>query len=763
MKLKNIPGVLADAVLIFCCAIASAVFVPTAFEAFFTLKPLLIFEAASALLISFLFHLIKKEWPIEGLLLLYIAALIFFAFCREIINGAKLVWYSSGKVLSLDFSFLPTPNEPVSALDPVDCVTKFLLLEAFVVSIAAGLLLIECRSPIPSLTLPLPFIAVGFVYTDCPPARYAVILLLIYWVGALFGRELLKTRGVSLGFGKLLFLAMLVGLAVLIPKISPEEKYDAIPFSERKGLLDSFGDFQDRLLSGSESNPKEYDLSGEGERNYAQVKAFLANSTVAGTFYLRMHSYGLYGGNVWKSSEEYKGNWVSLERLGKIQGVRTEYLRIRDARMSERLTPYGFLGSEELKVGESFIRASGRSAYVWSFKPSINFIPAAVTEYEKEYYQFALEHYTLPDGELKDMLLGLLDTELPYLVFYYDDDVTTSTYSIIVPRESTEEYTFPALVLSDNAFGRELSLCTENTITTVDPDANPYMAATLVARYVSMSATYDLVPGRAPASRDFVEFFMNDLKKGYCVHFASTTTAILQALGIPARYVVGYRAVLPEAETWIEINKEKSHAWTEIYLMGVGWVPIESTAGLSSQLGFTPYNYQDPFAPDATPTPSPTPIPDDDMPSHSPTPRPTKVPLELPTTKPSETRKPVSGNEPVVKKTRTKLWWLLSIPAAILLWEAVGVVIRKLRKRRFTQSNSKNAVLAMLKYLDSLKRYGAPLPKNAEALENEALFSNHSMKQAQKELYKHVEDVRFRLYRRLPAMRFILRWITFKI
>ena len=67
MKLKNIPGVIADAVLIFCCAVAAVCFVPTAYEAEFTLRTLLIAEAPIALVISYLFHRVNKLWFIPAI------------------------------------------------------------------------------------------------------------------------------------------------------------------------------------------------------------------------------------------------------------------------------------------------------------------------------------------------------------------------------------------------------------------------------------------------------------------------------------------------------------------------------------------------------------------------------------------------------------------------------------------------------------------------------------------------------------------------
>ena len=71
------------------------------------------------------------------------------------------------------------------------------------------------------------------------------------------------------------------------------------------------------------------------------------------------------------------------------------------------------------------------------------------------------------------------------------------------------------------------------------------------------------------------------------MHFASAGALILQSLGVPARYASGY-VVEPSA-----FHKEKkgyqadvpdynAHAWVEIYLENIGWVPVEMTPGYTN-------------------------------------------------------------------------------------------------------------------------------------------------------------------------------------
>ncbi|MCM1308690.1 MAG: transglutaminase-like domain-containing protein [Butyrivibrio sp.] len=114
---------------------------------------------------------------------------------------------------------------------------------------------------------------------------------------------------------------------------------------------------------------------------------------------------------------------------------------------------------------------------------------------------------------------------------------------------------------------------------------------------------YTVSPGRTPSNRDFVLYFLQDKKQGFCVHFASAACLLLRTMGIPARYAEGYcfdytvyeEATAYEGENtkWntgysgldydipvtVELTDANAHAWVEVYFAEVGWVPVEFTVG----------------------------------------------------------------------------------------------------------------------------------------------------------------------------------------
>jgi hypothetical protein len=80
-----------------------------------------------------------------------------------------------------------------------------------------------------------------------------------------------------------------------------------------------------------------------------------------------------------------------------------------------------------------------------------------------------------------------------------------------------------------------------------------------------------------------LQFFLEETRVGYDVHFATAATLMFRYYGIPARYVEGY-LITPrdaaEAQPGVPLalrGDEHAHAWTEIYQDGIGWVPFEAT------------------------------------------------------------------------------------------------------------------------------------------------------------------------------------------
>ena len=137
---------------------------------------------------------------------------------------------------------------------------------------------------------------------------------------------------------------------------------------------------------------------------------------------------------------------------------------------------------------------------------------------------------------------------------------------------------------------RLAQLCRDNPLTDIN-EITAFILHTLQSR-----ASYSLTPGWTPFTQDTVEYFLFENGLGYCQHFASAATLMYRLYGVPARYATGYiarpedftslRSVFssqfpapddPDGAQFAVLTDFSAHAWTEIFLPGYGWTPIEVT------------------------------------------------------------------------------------------------------------------------------------------------------------------------------------------
>ena len=111
----------------------------------------------------------------------------------------------------------------------------------------------------------------------------------------------------------------------------------------------------------------------------------------------------------------------------------------------------------------------------------------------------------------------------------------------------------------------------------------PYeKAIEVIKKYLNQNIKYTVDPEPVPKDRDFLKYFLEESKEGYATHYATTATTMFRYFGIPSRYVEGYLITPKDVKDIseykpININGTNAHAWTEIYIDEIGWIPIEVT------------------------------------------------------------------------------------------------------------------------------------------------------------------------------------------
>lgn len=111
-----------------------------------------------------------------------------------------------------------------------------------------------------------------------------------------------------------------------------------------------------------------------------------------------------------------------------------------------------------------------------------------------------------------------------------------------------------------------------------------YKLAMQIQELVRGYGTYNSYGTPYPEDADVAVYFFETAREGICQHFAAAATMMYRAYGIPARYVVGYW-VQTVPDTTVNVTTEDGHAWVEIYIDDLGWVPVEVTASGNGSIG----------------------------------------------------------------------------------------------------------------------------------------------------------------------------------
>jgi transglutaminase-like putative cysteine protease len=107
---------------------------------------------------------------------------------------------------------------------------------------------------------------------------------------------------------------------------------------------------------------------------------------------------------------------------------------------------------------------------------------------------------------------------------------------------------------------------------------HPYEKAKAIESYLRTNYPYDLNIPMPPKNQDVADYFLFDLRKGYCDYYATAMVVLARSSGLPARFVSGYASGTYDAPTaQYVVRALDAHSWPEIYFPEIGWVEFEPT------------------------------------------------------------------------------------------------------------------------------------------------------------------------------------------
>jgi hypothetical protein len=531
--------------------------------------------------------------------------------------NAMILMY--GGKANIDFS--PLPVEQAGEGDVRAATTVFAIAVLLVVALLLAWLLIRKHSAFFCFLLTVPFPAAALAYTLIPDFA-ALLLIGLFWCFLLLCIAPLRARGrfvakrsrsggarriylaggwSALRASALLIIPLMALFLLATALVFPGETYKRLPITNelRSDLLSGQIGFSLFGGGGVAGNTNRVDLRHVGSLRYRNETVIRVKSAKTTPDYLKGFVGSVYTGTGWEQlPDTYAEELTELTAAARPQNYaatlyrlfgydevgEAEWFRgysyevtVENVKMNPRCVyaPYGLSSTPgalaEIEfVADGFLRSANRWLGTDRYTLDAVFSPLIST-----YYEF-FENI----GEARDFGLSqeFLDLLTPEPRAFFESQMRYSKFA-------HEHYT----ELPGDVKAAMMEYLAGHGLDPAEYDGSTAEFVLEVIWQVQSENAYTRSPGVTPAGRDFIEYFLNENHKGYCVHFATAVTALLRAAGIPARYVEGF-VVSPEdpktEDGWVNIADNRAHAWVEIYSVGGGgWLPVEATP--STQSGVT--------------------------------------------------------------------------------------------------------------------------------------------------------------------------------
>lgn len=404
-----------------------------------------------------------------------------------------------------------------------------------------------------SLLLTLPIVVLCLVVNRDPPAL-PLLGMCLFWVELLISGDSYRPNNAA---GRAVLLTLLPCLAVLGISLFFNNPSDYVPEDKALKLAQRFEQLSSTISSAWENRPRmpqilqglgresdalsgwdqgqdKLDLTRPYDFSARTHEVFTFRGSADGPLYLRGRSLGTYTGSGWGKAEEHTDSQALNYAAYAVAAAGSYgYGSVLSCSFEiETDQPYDTLYLPYFTICESpgdiLIPSGGKTAYGGqcllltggSFGP----LPDSLRQEELEYRSFAGKYYT----------------ELP-------------------------ESTRAALT----------EIARQNGLNAADSS----ILADVVA-YVCRGSIYDLGVDPYPDD-DYAVYFLQSARRGYCIHYATAACCLYRALGIPARVCEGF-LITAHAGSETIVRAADAHAWVEVWLDGVGWIPVEVTFGANA-------------------------------------------------------------------------------------------------------------------------------------------------------------------------------------
>lgn len=521
-------------------------------------------------------------------------------------------------------------------------------------------------------------IALPIILVQIPIDWTSWVLLITYWfllyVCYYFRNAINQNKLFKLAILILSILSLTTALFINNFSETKLKKYYN-PVTLQQEMFDRFNDWLQKI-SNIQFNENEVNLNHAQDRIYIDAKHLEVETDSIESMYLKYYSGDVYESNTWTSlnEAEYESMDAALDKSFKW------------------ITRFTF---EESDVNE-----------------------VTITDYRKG-KTFSLYPYNMRSCDQSyetyfDMYLKYSSNQATFQVWDIDQKIENSKKDYLYIEFIKDNYLkIPADI--EHLFKYELGL--------KDEKLHESIAKQRILSFLE-DYTYTLSPGATPEDVDFVDYFLTQNKKGYCVHFATTATLMFRYYGIPARYVEGYHVSRSQFDEngKAEVLDRNAHAWVEIFDTEYGWKPIEVTVGQNE-------------------------IVDDDDESNRPNNpnQPTNLQTQNQNTQNNQQNNQVIAPLPIgddkafdIKEFIFNYSYLLIGILLFFIYFVYRKIQLRIRMNKMNQKNRKLAVFAMYNYLVKIDQYSSVFNEEIIQLFEKNKFSKDGLN---KEEYVYLHNI----------------------
>ncbi len=679
--------------------------------------------------------------------------------------------------------------------------TLWLLMAGFPYILALAFLLLRLRRALPVILFTLLPILPALCVTEAPDALPMCALLTV-WLTLLLtagtaakdpaGTARLRPLTMGAVWGCLALLFLVGNVRVVEGPCQPSwaaqaraDAYNAAYRMDFSALLSRF-DFFGWRGSGS---TQYVSLTGGGASRTGRI-TLRVHTDEPGKHYLRGYSADVYTGTRWeplgRADRQELTDILAREenspllRLGEAAGQLAGYIPFYSSHYRPAASPepayqtmtvenvgapggcaYYPYALTQLPEGASFgedshLRREGQvwehtyqflsdweESFLWAFYSNRADGASEESSELPAYRDFVYDHYLQVPEDTRKILLDWLDEHDPLfgvrsaedyakMILWHENNSRYGDHIVYGSAENLREKLWMQEDLSGLSEAERASFRAQFTLT----------ACNLLRWTLEDDTHYDMDTPAPPSGEDYVNWFLNESKQGYCMHYATAGALLLRTLGVPARYVSGYVVNVPRSGN-AAVPDSAAHAWVEVYYDGVGWYPVDFTPGFqwdgTGTLSASDFFSED-AAPEVTPTPRPTPAV-----SAAPT------PSAAPSAAPSEPPKGPDTATPGDGTGRLPLWPFVT--AALLILTLLGrYLLLERRRKSLLRPDPNAAVLWAWHCHQALIAWGGQESEDLTALAQKARFSRHTLTEPERQTaLTLLEQETRRVYTALPG------------